>query len=484
MKKLLSILLAALIVVPMLAACGGGSTEPAQTTASGNAEVQTDAQTEDNTPKLAFDKQNYNGKTFNVLSVLECAYEYDAPEQTGERVNDAVYERNGLAEDYLGLKLNFILEQGGWSYRNTYNALITNSIAAGDGAYDYVTGMISCIQPLASSALFTNLFEVPNLDMDNPWWVSSMQKELALNGKLFGIIGDVCLSMYKGFSVFFFNKRMLEDVKMEDPYDVVRSGKWTLDKMMEMTSGLGRDVNGDGNFTLGDDVYSIIISDVPARSWNSALDIHIVEIGDDGIPHVAPLSEKAVTAIEKLTPYYHTNDLYQKDTSALETNFMQGESYWYLGKLESMEKYGDMEDDFGIIPMPKYDADQPDYYTQIATASLMIFVPLTVNDPAMTGHVLETLSYLTWKSVVSAYYETSLGQRYARDGATAEMLEIIRAHASNGFDYSYSTTIGGSPWVNSFVHGLSRDSKDPASTHASQLPTWEAAIQTILENYK
>ena len=46
----------------------------------------------------------------------------------GERVNDAVHARNAAVEDHLGIQLEVRYETGAWSARNTYNAIITNSI--------------------------------------------------------------------------------------------------------------------------------------------------------------------------------------------------------------------------------------------------------------------------------------------------------------------------------------------------------------------
>ena len=149
-----------------------------------------------------------------------------------------------------------------------------------------------------------------------------------------------------------------------------------------------------------------------------------------------------------------------------------------------METMGDMEADYGIIPMPKYDEAQADYHTQIATATQIILVPVTTGSPDVTGHVLETLCFFTWRDVVDEYYQNALQTRYSRDEATSEMLDIIRQGAVNGFDYSYSTAIGGDPWVNKIVSDYSWRAIDPVSAYTSQKKVWEKAIEKILESYQ
>ncbi len=486
-KRITAALLSALMLVPVLAACSESGDTPAGDTTAPSAvttapETTVPAETE---PAVAFEREDNKGAVVNVLTCVEADFEYLAEEQTGERVNDAVHARNAAVEEHLGIQLEVRYETGAWAARNTYNAIITNSIAAGDGAHDYVTGMISCIQPLASSQLFYNLFEVPHLDMDNPWWVSSMQDNLALKGKLFGIIGDVCLSMYKGLSIMIFNKDLLEANNMANPYELVNNGQWTLDKFLEETTGHGQDVNGDGAWTLGTDVYTALHDEVVWRSMNAALDIHSVVVNEEGIPVIVDVDEKLATTVEKLQTYLFTcSDVkHNKVTADLTKAFAAEQAIYYMTKLQEVEKLADMESDFGVIPMPKYDENQKDYYTQIATGTQIIFVPVTTKDVALTGKTLEALSYYSWKDVVGAYYDTALKQRYSRDAETAGMLDMIRQGAVNGFDYSYSTAIAGNPWINKTVSADASTTYNVASAFASQRSVWEANIQKILENY-
>ena len=486
-RNLFAATLAALLLLPSFAGCAKENDGTPETTPAVTAPAETTAPAEE-TPRLAFAEEDNKGKSFHILTCSEADYEYRAEEETGERVNDAIYARNAAVEDYLGVKLDVIYESGAWANRAAYNALIMNSIAAGDHAYDYVTGMISCIQPIASTQLFWNLFEVPNLDMDNEWWVSSMQDELSLNGKLFGIIGDVCLSMYKGLSVILFNKDLIENNHMENPYELVRTGKWTLDKYLEQTAGHGSDANGDGVYELGTDAYNCLLDGVVWRSMNAALDIHSAKVGEDGVPVVVDPDDRLVDTVARLQNYLAINPdvkWVNSDTPKLTAAFAADQAIYYMTKLQEVEKLGDMESDFGVIPMAKYDENQKEYYTQIATATQMIFVPVTTDDVALTGKVLEALSFFSWDGVIGAYYDTALKQRYSRDPDTPEMLEIIRRGAVNGFDYSYSTAIGGFLWVNKTVSNDARSSADynPASQFAKDRPTWEANIQKIFENY-
>lgn len=493
--RAISILTTLALLTVSFASCTSETTDSAEEPAANNttvsepadASAETDPQeTEPAGPSLAFDKQDYGGVSFHILTCSEADYEYLAEDLTGERVNDAIFARNRNAEEYLNIDLDVIYESGDWGTKDSYNAIITNSIAAGDNAYDYVTGMISCIQPLASTQLFLNLNEMPGMELSNPWWVSSMQKEQSLNGKLLSTLGDVSLSLYKGLSVLFFNQNLIAERNLDNPFDLVREGKWTVDNMIRLTSETGEDLNGDGAWKEGEDLFGIMIHELVYRSMNAALDVHPVHIGEDGIPVVDSLDERAINVIEKLTDYLHNYpSVWIKQEDILPRDcFISGYTIFFLGKLQAMETMGNMEADYGIIPMAKYDEDQEAYYTQIATGTQIILVPVTTRNADITGHVLETLCYFTWRDVVGEYYENALQTRYSRDADTAEMLDIIRQGAVNGFDYAYSTSIGGDPWVNKIVSDYSWRALPPASSYEKQKKIWQKNIEKIMENYQ
>ena len=490
-RRALSLFLAAVLLLTALVSCSEKAENPEEVTQQNPSAVEETpveaaiAETEPAGPSLAFDKQDYGGSVFHILTCSEADYEYLAEEETGERVNDAVFARNLNAEDYLNIDLDVIYERGDWTFRDSYNALIRNSIAAGDNAFDYVTGMISCIQPLASTDSFLNLNEIPGMELSNPWWVSSMQKELTLNGKLLSIIGDVSLSLYKGLSVIFFNQNLIKDYNLEEPFTLVREGRWTVDKMIELTAENGADLDGDGQMTLGADRFGMVMNEVVYRSMNAAVDVHPVHIDAEGLPVIDDLDDRAISVIEKLTDYLKQSGVsISSDMDGYRDIFIADQAIFFLGKLMMMETMGNMESDYGIIPMPKYDEQQSAYYTQIATASQLILVPITTGNPDVTGHVLETLCFFTWRDVVDEYYQNALQTRYSRDAATSEMLDLIRQGAVNGFDYSYSTSIGGDPWVNKIVSDYSWRSIAPASAFKAQKKVWQKAIDKIMENYQ
>ncbi|MBQ7983816.1 MAG: hypothetical protein IJ302_09600, partial [Clostridia bacterium] len=191
-KHRIFLILAALIMAStsVLAACGESGTA-----VESSAETkETAAVTEDPGPKLELPASDYQGQKFTILSTVHADYEYLAESETGDIVEDAVYARNRAVEELLNIEFAFITEPGHWADKDTFNAMIKNSVMADDGAFDLVSGTMVCVLPIASEGVFVNALDLEHIHFENPWWVAGMEEKLAVGGKLFGFVGDASLS--------------------------------------------------------------------------------------------------------------------------------------------------------------------------------------------------------------------------------------------------------------------------------------------------
>ena len=93
-------------------------------------------------------------------------------------------------------------------------------------------------------------------------------------------------------------------------------------------------------------------------------------------------------------------------------------SFFHIGTLR------DMETDFGVLPYPKYDEAQSEYYSRVSYYWANI-VPITNAKLDMTGAILEALNCESANYVVPAYYEIALKTKYSRDEESAAMLDLI-----------------------------------------------------------
>jgi len=96
----------------------------------------------------------------------------------------------------------------------------------------------------------------------------------------------------------------------------------------------------------------------------------------------------------------------------------------HLYYAESSE-FRNMQDEYGIIPTPKFDKAQKDYYTYAHDQYSVFMIPCTVNDPEMSAAVLEAMNYESYKTLQPTYYNLILKGRYANDAESRNMLDMI-----------------------------------------------------------
>ena len=76
--------------------------------------------------------------------------------------------------------------------------------------------------------------------------------DLTIGDYLYFLVGDLHLMFRESFWMVGFNKNIADDVGIEDLYNVVREGAWTMDKMGAAMAAARADLNGDGSMDGND----------------------------------------------------------------------------------------------------------------------------------------------------------------------------------------------------------------------------------------
>ncbi len=496
-KRIISLTLSLVLLSSLFTGCAGDKQTDAEGAPSASDEPQAmqgdpsgkDEAAEETEPaaadRIGFESCDYGGTTFTVLSNMYKPYEFNTDELTGDVVNDAVYEKDQLVMEYLGIEINDILEDGDWPARDAFNAKITQAVTAGDGTYDMVMNTMVCTMPISTQGVFLDGKLLKYADFDHPWWIADMYDRFSICGKLYGFLGDFSLSLYKDLSVIFFNKRIWKDYTDRDPYELVRNNEWVLDTFVGLCSGMSVDMNGDGQWKPEDDQITYVSEYVPGGTFQTVLELPLVEKNADGIPEFSGLTEKFAAAYEKVMAFYSNAD--NLHYSSIDDKSYKSQKYFAGSRVATMcnfiystEYLRDMDDDYGIVPMPKYDEAQQKYIAQLGTSTCMIFVPLTAPDRELTSRVMECLAFFGYTCVSPKYYEVALKEKYARDAEIHEMLDIIRAGATLDFLFVYGTSLNSAP--NSMFRNYS--DAPVASQFASIDKPFSKSLEKIVEAYQ
>ena len=440
-----ALLLATLMLISSLVACGGGKTESTEATTAAQADNAGDgttvaAETEAPAPTteeiLGFAKTDYQGYVFHMLIAETDAYEHLADTLTGDLVNDAVYARNTQVEEFFNIDLQITAMPCAWADRQTFTAEVSKQVLAGDPTWDMVIGQSAVMCTGLDSDYYLNIAEMPYMDLSKEWWITNQYERLEINGKLYGIYGDMNLSLYGDMHGIFFNSTIITENKMESPYELVKNNQWTLEKMLTMAEQAGGELDGTAGVSKTGDRLGIIAIDNPMRAFGTSMGCEIVTRGEDGsLIFASAPSEKHVDFYSKMSNAFKEgsynlkfkNDTYEESLQILAENrvlFVPS----YLNYI-SNEIMRDMESDFGILPYPKYDENQENYINQIGTGATCTTFPQNIAKPELSAQVANYMGYLGNESLVATYFETYLQERLSRTPEMQDMLDLIRQTA-------------------------------------------------------
>ena len=492
MKRTVSLILTAALLSCSLYTCGSESDADAtqETAAQTAAEPVTEQTTEE--AEIELTPRDFGGIDFTFLGVdpqsrqdwtVNTYSETVAAEESGEPITDAIYRRNLRLEEFYNIHIK---EES--TSREDVGKTALKVIMAGDDAYQVVnlTG-ISASSLLNSPDALYDLYDISTLDFSNSWWDSNSVETFTINGKLYNAVGDMNLRSFFASVVLMMNKQMIETHDLEDPFTLVKEGTWTVDKLLSLAAAVSSDIDGDGKLGLADNVGFFGESTTGHWALNSMGINTVTNI--DGIPTITLYSERAVDALAKYVELLRSGEyaIYASDISSqypteniwysrMMPMLMNDQLLFYNHYLGSALDLRNMQSDFGIIPLPKYDESQETYYTATHPCYVSFMtIPATNADPEGTGLLMEAMNKLSSAYVVPAVYETTLVGKVIRDTESEEMLDII--FANRVYDIGYIFDWGG---VSSFAPNLvSKNSTDFVSAYEKQ----EAKIQKAIDKY-
>ncbi len=424
-KRIFCALLSSLIFA---ASCGSqGSAPGGDTTSTGDtttAETTKPGIISKLTPELK-EELGLDGYEFNVFLRGEgttwSLKDVVSDGENGDVLNDAVFKRNIWLEDNYGFKLTV-----GYS-ADASSSELTTYILAGDDSYDAFFPMGRTAGAAASQGLLQNLKELKYIDLENDCWNQMFSDALEIDGKLFYATGAITTISYDAVRLFMFNKTLLGKYMLEDPYTLVREGKWTFDKMNEMASKVSADLNGDSQMTAEDQYGLGWQSSVGAQPFIFGAGEKVSKMDKDGLPRFNLDSERFADIYTKIRDTIANHDVYYSgaDEDVLKM-FYEERSLFFTEVLNCAKKLRPYEVDFGLLPLAKWGEDQEEYIQYVDAWCLSpVVVAKNNTNPDRTGFIIQALAEASKDYLVQPYYETVLNGKVLRDEESSEMLDIV-----------------------------------------------------------
>lgn len=431
MKKILGILLLMGTMICLLAACRSGKNP--ETT-----DTEADSGSADTTLEeiLGFAEEDNEDKPFNVLVNNKYAH-FDMKSdfigsETGDIVESEVFRRTQECNDYLGIDIQYIQQDGSYN-SNVINILSAVSMAGGEDSYQMVAiGLNTGIMGQTIS-IFMNVLEMRYIDPTHEWWVQDVSEQVSMNEQLYFLTGDFAISTYGYLGCVYANLQVAADNDLNtDFYSTVKSGDWTMDMFFSLYADVGTGSNSYDtdreHATLG---WANVSTGVRVM-WSSCnVSLFDRDEETEAFSLKTSLDDRTITFIDKLKREYEKPNTYyfgDDELATADTLFINDRCLFYTYYLYKAKDFnsGGMESDFAILPLPKYDSDQSDYIsTNVSAYNALFFLSSTAN-PDLSGKVAEFMGWFGKEAIIPTYYDNYLKLRSSKKEENIEMLDLIR----------------------------------------------------------
>ncbi|MBQ8731416.1 MAG: extracellular solute-binding protein [Oscillospiraceae bacterium] len=200
------------------------------------------------------------------------------------------------------------------------------------------------------------------------------------NEKTYGIINSEEMDFYW----IYYDKKIISEAGLEDPYTLFRAGKWTWAKFNEIGQKLTIDADGDGvkeRYAFGG--YA-------TDGWILGNGTNYVRFAN-GQPKLALADPAGFTAMEQERDVFMSIKAYSESGEPDEENFLTGKVVMYYENTQAVTKLKEAKgEDLGVVPMPTGPNFDRKKVTAVEAGAIPMFLASTCDEKELLAH------YVTW----------------------------------------------------------------------------------------
>lgn len=441
MKKQLPIIIAAALCALMAASCSDeaettqttDTQAPADTVSSGEAIdfssmtfleklKYSSAQLDDKLPE-----KNYDGDTFTVWVRATVKESPMASEEDGEISNDASYGQKRTIEERFNLNIEYVnYAEGGWDVAmKSFNS----SLMAGDYFADLVENWNATTAASIAQGFYLDISDQECIDTSMPWYFADEMETAAYLGRQYSAVGFMNpKTVFGEMTCIFFNKDIASNYDVEDLYQVVRDGRWTMDYVMNLCRDFYYDLNGDNKQDLAD-LYGFVND--PLNGWYhgfAQMGIPLLSLDDEGNYSISlyDTPEKCQIILDKLHEFNDMDsNIYNVPNHGMIYNdmFGLGTSLLSVSHFKDLERLDNVSFSYGVLPRFKADELQEEYYTTALNNPWS--VPVSTESEERSAILMTAFAAEGYKQVVPVLYEQTIKTKNVVDEESGEMIDLM-----------------------------------------------------------
>ena len=276
-----------------------------------------------------------------------------------------------------------------------------------------------------------------------------------------------------------FTMTLFADLKMDLPYQDVRDGKWTIDRMIEITKDQWIDLDGN-NVQSGDDQLGFCALNYVCDSFYPASNLRYIDEDETDMLVLSPDfgSTKTVKLINKLGAWAATDSIWitsgnhstEEEQNATRKIFPQGKVLvWMEHACFAESSLLTVNFEYGLVPNPKYDEKQVNYYTGMGNPWSLYGVFRDFDDRGdkqatltMFTAIFECYASEGYRLTTPEIFEVNMQLKYSAGQDETDMFEYVRSgivfdlgkifslELDNMSELASNSIVGNTSWSSSY----------------------------------
>ncbi len=447
-RSFITIMCLLIALVTLLTACGGngGNNVPTGSTpADGNNPGDpSGGNTGGNTPQISL-QESVPAKNIDrdIRILTDYVPDDDIHEPNGDPMWDVQVDMYLYAEEKFNVTLEFKAPSTGWVY-STMEQLQGSDQNEFDLIYSPhpTVGMYN----LLTSGTLANLQTVDTVNLQKECYNQSQVQNHTANGRLYMAVPDFTIIGQALPSIIYNVESYARYGFTEDLYETVKSGKWTMDKLLEMvTTASSTNLGG----SEGTKTYGMAYWHGMTYTMMYAMGENILVKNVDGKFERGLNAERLDTIAQKLAALVNDSDMtvisITNNAAFGESDmwkaFSSGRALFFTMDVGSMSHWlRDLEFDVHYLPVPKlYEND--DY--RAVCASGFCGIPNIAYSVSDSGLIFESMAAYGNEHVKPALFENVLLGRLSKEQADYEALNYLHSIKFFEFGYTFDETNAG-----------------------------------------
>ncbi len=447
--RIVALIMALLTLSGMVAACAETGTNESTTAADVAATeapvVETTAEETLYAPDDLAESYNY-GETITIFMWSDYTMMEFYAEETGDVIDDAIFNRNIAVENRLGIQFEYMEEKGASTTYKKWIQKAENDWQS-DNVYDIYAGYSRSAPLMTLKNMTVNLLEYETFSVEKPWWPAALTTECTINDKLYFCSGDISTNLLWMMIGTFYNKELYAQYfgNEKSPMDMVDDNEWTMEKFFSMVQDIYTD-DGSGKKDEAD-FYGYVLYQTNADAFQTSAGIISIEKDVEKGLRISEdwNNQRCADACTLVGNFLDSEGVLYNDSTKIRDIFYEERALYITDRLfivagKDQQETGKIEFSYGLVPQPKFTTDQEMFLTNVGHPFTMYAVNSQSKAKEASVTTLEAIGSANHRTVTPAVFEVAMKVRYTDDPQTSEMYDLLREGISFDIGRLYAST--------------------------------------------